>query len=152
MGSLIKLILREDVLNLGEAGDVVKTKPGFARNYLLPQGKAEFATEAKVQQLEHQRRVIEAKRAKDLSDLKGVDKKIRSLKLEIAAKAGEEGKLFGSVTTQQIAKLMAEKGVEMDRRKIDLSEPIKTLGEHTIAIKLDRQVPSEIKLVVVLEE
>ena len=96
MGSLIKLILREDVLNLGEAGDVVKTKPGFARNYLLPQGKAEFATEAKVQQLEHQRRVIEAKRAKDLSDLKGVDKKIRSLKLEIAAKAGEEGKLFGN--------------------------------------------------------
>ena len=151
MGSLVKLILREDVLNVGQAGDVVKTKPGFARNYLLPQGKAEFATEAKVKLLEHQKRVIEAKRAKDLTDIKAVDKKIRALKLEVAAKAGEEGKLFGSVTTQQIAKLMAEKGVEMDRRKIDLKEPIKTLGEHRIAIKLDREVPSELVLVVVLE-
>ena len=152
MSSVVKLILREDVLNLGEAGDVVTTKPGYARNFLLPQGKAEYATESQVKQLEHQRRVIEAKRAKDLQDLQAVDKKIRSLSLEVAAKAGEEGKLFGSVTSQQIGALLAEKGVEIDRRKIDLPEPIKTIGEHVVAIKLDREVPSEVKVVVVLEE
>ena len=152
MSGLLKLILREDVLNLGQAGEVVKARAGYARNFLLPQGKAEFATEARVKQLEHQRRVIEAKRAKDLNDLQAFDKKIRSLALQVAAKAGEEGKLFGSVTSQQICQLLAEKGIDIDRRKIDLGEPIKTLGEHVIRIKLDREVPSEVKLVVVLEE
>lgn len=147
--SVVKLILREDVPNLGEAGDLVTAKPGYARNYLLPQGKAEFATEARVKQLEHQRRVIDAKRAKDLKDLQAVDKKIRSLTLEVKANAGEEGKLFGSITSTQVGELLAASGVAIDRRKIEMKESLKTVGEHKIAIKLDRELVSEVVVVVV---
>ena len=150
--SLIKLILREDVANLGSAGDLVNAKPGYARNFLIPQGKADFATESRVKQLEHQRRVIEARLAKDLKDLQAVDHRIRSTKLEVSAKAGEEGKLFGSITNSQICELLAAKGIEIDRRKIALSEPIKTVGEHTISIKLRGDVVSEVKLVVTPEQ
>lgn len=150
--SQVKLILRDDVANLGEAGDLVTAKPGYAHNYLIPQGKADFASESKVRQLEHQRRVIEARQAKDLKDLQAVDHRIRSTPLEVSAKAGEEGKLFGSITSSQIAELLAAKGVEIDRRKIVLPEPIKSLGEHTVAIRLRREVVSEVKLVVRAEE
>ena len=150
--SLVKLILRDDVANLGEAGDLVTAKPGYAHNYLIPKGKADFASESQVKQLEHQRRVIEARRAKDLKDLQAVDQRIRAITLEVEAKAGEEGKLFGSITNSQIAELLAAKGVEIDRRKIQLSEPIKSVGEHTVTIKLRSEVSSEIKLVVVAEE
>ncbi len=150
--SLVNLILREAVPNLGEAGDVVKAKPGYARNYLLPQGKAEFATESRVKQIEHQRRVIEAKRLKDLGDLQAVDHKIRSLTIEVNAKAGEEGKLFGSITSLQIRDMLAEKGIEIDRRKIDLKEAIKSVGEHKVAIKLHSDVASEVRVVVSAEE
>ena len=150
--SLVKLILREDVANLGAAGDLVNAKPGFARNFLIPQGKADFATESKVKQLEHQRRVIEAKQAKALKDLQAVDHRIRSTKLEVAAKAGEEGKLFGSITSSQIAELLAAKGVQIDRRKIALSEPIRSVGEHIVVIKLRSEVSSEVKLIVRAEE
>ena len=149
--SLIKLILRENVPNLGAAGDLVNAKPGYARNFLIPQGKADFATESRVRQLEHQRRVIEARLAKDLKDLQAVDHRIRSTPLEVSAKAGEEGRLFGSITNSQIGELLAAKGIEVNRRKIELSEPIKTVGEHTIVVRLGADVLSEIKLVVSAE-
>ena len=150
--SLVKLILRDDVANLGEAGDLVTAKPGYAHNYLIPQGKADFATESKVRQLEHQRRVIEAKRAKELKDLQAVDQRIRATTIEVSAKAGEEGKLFGSITSSQIAELLAAKGVQIDRRKIALSEPIRSVGEHIVVIKLRSEVSSEVKLIVRAEE
>ena len=114
----VKLILRESMPSLGEAGDLVSVKPGYARNYLIPQGKALFATESNVQEFEHQKRVVAGKVAKELKDLGAVKARIESLSLEVKARVGEEGKLFGSVTTLQIGELLGESGVEIDRRRI----------------------------------
>src|SRR5574342_472359 len=101
--SSVKLILKESVHNLGEAGDVVSVKPGYARNYLLPQGKAIPATESRVRELEHHRRILAEKAAKELKDLRSRKDQIEALTLEISARAGEGGRLFGSVTSAQIA-------------------------------------------------
>ena len=148
----VKLILKDDVANLGLAGDMVSVKPGYARNFLLPQGKAALASEAKVQELEHHRRLIAEKVTRDLKDLNAVRDRLEQLQLEVEAKAGEEGKLFGSVTPIQIAELIGEKGVEIDRRKIDLDEPIKEIGEHSVPIRLHREVIANVKLKVTAAE
>ncbi|MEE8580544.1 MAG: 50S ribosomal protein L9 [Myxococcota bacterium] len=146
--SLLRLILHEDVPNLGNAGESVSVKPGYARNYLLPQGKAVLATEAKVKQYEHQNRVIAEKLAKEQKDLEALAARLRSVSLEVRAQAGGEGKLFGSVTAQQIAELLAEQGFSIDRRKIGLAEPIKSVGEHDVAIKLRGDLSANVKVVV----
>jgi large subunit ribosomal protein L9 len=148
----VKLILREDVPSLGDAGELVSVKPGYARNYLIPQGKAGFATEANVKELEHQRRVVEAKLAKELASLTAVRKHVEGLTLEVKARAGEEGKLFGSVTSLQIAELLAENGIEVDRRRVQLSEPIKELGEHSVGVKLHRDLVAQIVVTVSAEQ
>jgi len=144
----VQVILSEDVHALGDAGDIVSVKPGFARNYLIPQGKALLATAERVHEVEHKKRVISEKRAKELKDLTAVKSKLDAAKIEIAAQAGEEGKLFGSVTAANLAELLAAKGLEVDRRKIQLAEPIKTLGEHTVAIRLRSDVVAEFKVTV----
>ena len=149
---LVQVILSEDVHALGEAGDIVSVKPGFARNYLVPEGKAVPATAERVHQVEHQQRVISEKRAKELKDLESVKARLDATKLEIEAKAGEEGKLFGSVTAQNLADLLAEKGLDVDRRKIVLTEAIKTTGEHTVAIRLRSDVVAEFKVTVTAAE
>lgn len=146
--ALVQVILSEDVHNLGDAGDVVKVKPGFARNFLIPQGKALPATAARVHEVEHKRRVIADKRSKELKDLESVKIRLEAISLEIAAQVGEEGKLFGSVTSQNLADLLREKGVEVERRKIVLAEPIKTVGEHTITVRLRNDVVASIKVTV----
>lgn len=148
----VKLILREDVPKLGDAGELVSVKPGFARNYLIPQGKAIVATQANVNELEHHKRVISEKVAKELKDLRAAKDRLESFKLEVSAQAGEEGKLFGSVTTLQIAELVAEKGMKIDRRKIELAEPIKEVGEHQVPVRLHREVIAKLKLVVSASE
>lgn len=144
----VQLILREDVVNLGEAGDLVNVNPGYARNYLVPRGMATLATAANIHQLEHHKRVIDENLAKQRKDLESVRDRIQALSLEVSAQAGEEGKLFGSITTQKIAELLADRGVELDRRKIALAEPIKELGEHEITIKLRREFTATVKLTV----
>ncbi len=148
----IQVILSEDVHALGDAGDVVTVKPGYARNFLIPQGKALLATAERVNEVEHRKRVISEKLAKDLKDVTAVKTKLDNTVLEIAAQAGEEGKLFGSVTAQNLADLLAEKGLEVDRRKIQLSEAIKTLGDHTVAIRLRSDVIAEFKVTVTAVE
>ncbi len=148
----VRLILREDVPKLGEAGEVVSVKPGYARNFLLAEGKAMVATEAKVKEFEHNKRVIAEQQSKLMKDLQSVRDKIQSLVLEVTAQAGDEGKLFGSVTAQRIGELLAEKGVEIDRRKIALGEPIKALGEYDIDIKLHREVSAQVHVTVVAQE
>jgi large subunit ribosomal protein L9 len=150
--SLVDLILTDDVPKLGEAGDLVRVKPGFARNYLLPQGKAAVATKAKVKELEHQKRVITEKLAKELKDLEAVKHKIESIVLEFTAQAGEEGKLFGSITAANIAEQLGEKGIEIDRRKLGLAEAIKSVGEHKVALKLRGQLEANVKVVVTAAE
>jgi large subunit ribosomal protein L9 len=148
----VKLILREAVPGLGEAGDLVQVKVGHARNYLLPKGKAVLATEAKVRELEHHRRVVMEKVAKEMKDLEVLRDHLQSVALEVSARVGEEGRLFGSVTAVQIAELLAEKGFEIDRRKIALDEPIKEVGEHGVPIRLHRDLTAEIKVTVNPEE
>ena len=148
----VKLILREDVPNLGDPGDVISVKPGYARNFLVPQGKAIPATDARVKELEHHKRVVAEKVARELKALHVVVKQLESLELQINAKAGEEGKLFGSVTTAQIAELLVEKGFPVDRRKVLLDDPIKEVGEHTVPLKLHAGLVANLKLVVAAEE
>jgi large subunit ribosomal protein L9 len=148
----VKLILREDVPKLGHAGELVSVKPGYARNFLLPQGKAALASEARVKELEHHKRLIAEKVTRELKDLGAMRDRLEQLQLEVAAQAGEEGRLFGSVTPIQIAELIAEKGVEIDRRKIELAEPIKEIGEHSVPIRLHREVIANVRLKVTAAE
>ncbi len=148
----VKLILREDVPKLGHAGEVVSVKPGYARNFLLPQGKAALASEAKVKELEHHKRLIAEKVTRELKDLNAARDRLEQLQLEVEAQAGEEGRLFGSVTAIQIAELIGEKGIEIDRRKIDLAEPIKEVGEHSVPIRLHREVIANVRLKVTAAE
>lgn len=144
----IRLILREDVPKLGYAGDVVAVKPGYARNYLLPTGKASLATSARLKEVEHHTRVIGEQQAKALKDLEGFKQKVESLTLEVEVQAGDGGRLFGSVTMQNVADLLAEKGVEIDRRKLQSDGAIKSLGEHEISLRLHRDLIAKVKVVV----
>lgn len=142
----VKVILSEAIQGLGEAGDLVGVKVGYARNYLLPQGKALLATESKVRELEHHKRVVTEKAARDLNDLKALRDRLESVALEVTARVGEEGKLFGSVTTAHIAELLAEKGYPIDRRKIHLSEPLREIGDHVVPIRLQSDLTAEVAL------
>ena len=146
--SQVKLILSEDVPKLGHAGDVVTVKPGYARNFLIPQGLAIHATEGRIQELEHHQRLIEGRVHKERGDKERERDRIQSVTLEVSTQVGEEGKLFGSVTVVQIAELLAEKGIEVDRRRIELDHPIKETGEHRVPIRLHRDVIAEIRVVV----
>ena len=148
----VKLILREDIDSLGQAGDLVSVKPGYARNFLLPQGKAAIATESRIRELEHHRRAIADRQAKVLKDLAGTRSALEGVRLEVSAHAGNEGKLFGSVTMQQVAELLGEKGFEVDRRRMSTPEPIKTLGEHDVAVRLHRDLIATVKVVVTADE
>lgn len=148
----VQLILQEAVSNLGEAGDLVRVRPGYARNYLIPQGKAIFATDARVKELEHHRRVVNEKVLRQMSELEAVKARIEKLALEIPARVGEEGKLFGSVTVLQIHEKLVAEGFEVDRRRIALGEPIKEAGEHQVSVKLHRDVIAELKVTVTAEE
>jgi large subunit ribosomal protein L9 len=148
----VKLILKEDVSGLGHAGDVVSVKPGYAKNFLVPEGKATVASEARIREVEHLKRQIAEKVAKELADLKKAKKALEALDLEVKAKAGEEGKLFGSVTAAQVAELVAARGFDLDRRKIELAEPIKELGEHSVAVRLHREIVATLRLKVTAEE
>jgi large subunit ribosomal protein L9 len=145
----VKLILREDVPNLGDAGELVAVRPGFARNFLIPQGKAIVATEAGVRALEHQRRVIAERVARERQGLEAERARLHGVELEIAAQAGEEGRLFGSVTAAQIADKLAERGLEVDRRRIALAEPIKQLGDYDVTVRLHREIEATLKVRVV---
>lgn len=144
----VKVILREAVPSVGEAGDLVAVKVGYARNYLLRQGKAFLATDSKVRELEHNKRVVAERAARELKDLRALKDRLQSLTLEITARVGDEGKLFGSVTTANIAALLAEKGFEIDRRKIAIGEPIRAVGDHVVPVRLHRDVTAELKLTI----
>ena len=144
----VMVILREDVPRLGDAGEVVKVRPGFARNFLLPKGKAILATEASVKALEHHQRVIAEKTTRERKTLEAEKARIEAIALEIAVQVGEEGKLFGSVTAAQIAELLEAKGVRVDRRKIELPEPIREAGEHRVPLRLHREVIARVRLTV----
>ncbi len=145
----IEVILTEDIGKLGEAGEVVKVRAGYGRNFLLPQGKAMLATASRVKEIEHQRRVIDELQGKAIAGFKEVARRAGSVGLQFEVQASAEGKLFGSVTNADIAGRMAEAGVEVDRRKIEISAPIKSVGEHEARLRLHREVIVPLKVEVI---
>jgi large subunit ribosomal protein L9 len=130
----MQVILREEVPNLGTIGDVVKVKPGYARNYLLPRGLAIEASGRNLKEVEHQKRVAADKRLREQKTAAAVADKLGTVVLGFTLRAGEEGKLFGSVTNQDIHRALEERGFTIERRRVLLDEPIKTLGEHKVTI------------------
>lgn len=145
----MQVILKEDVHNLGKAGELVKVKEGYGRNFLIPQGKAIMATAANVKQIEHHKKVIAAKTAAAAKDAQAIADKLATIEVQIERQAGEEDKLFGSVTARDIGEALKDKGVTIDHRKLSLGEPIKTIGYHTVDLKLGNGVTGKIKVVVV---
>jgi large subunit ribosomal protein L9 len=145
----IELILTEDVHRLGNAGDVVRVKAGYGRNYLLPQGKAMLATASRVKEIEHQRRVIDELQKKAIAGFQELSRRVLAVNLTFDMQASPEGKLFGSVTNADIAARLAAGGVEVERRKIVIAEPIKTVGDHAVTIRLHREVQTPVVVKVV---
>ena len=142
----MKVILKENIETLGHIGDIVKVAPGYARNYLLPKGLAVEATEKNAKALEHVKRQMAYKKDKALESARNLAGKLGELSVELLHKAGEEGKLFGSVTNMEIAAYLKEKGFEIDRKTIQLSEPIKHLGEFDVPVKIHPEVSATLKV------
>ena len=138
------VILREDVPHLGSIGDIVKVKRGYARNYLLPRGLAVAANTRNVRELEHQRRVVGEKRERVQGTAQALAEKLAAARIVITARAGEEGKLFGSVTNIDVERVLAEQGFTVERRRIQLLEPIKALGEYRVPVSLATGVECEL--------
>jgi large subunit ribosomal protein L9 len=147
----MQVILLEDVSSLGKAGDLVKVTDGFGRNYLIPQKKAILATEKSVKTLEHQKRLVQHRMAKTKKDIQQMAQEIETLSCTFAKSVGESGKLFGSVTTREIEAYLKENGIEVDRKKIHLEEPIKSVGMFNVPIKLHPDVVANLKVWVVQE-
>lgn len=148
----MKVVLRQEVENLGRRGDVVNVARGFARNYLLPKGLALEATPGNLKTIEMKRVAWEAHERRELEAIQALAAKIASTPIRIAKKAGETDTLYGSVTAAEIAEQLHEQGIDIDRRKLQLNEPIKTLGRFQVPLRLHREVTAEIDLEVVGEE
>ena len=147
----VQVILREDVPNLGRTGDVVKVRAGFARNYLLPRHLAVEANQKNLREFEHNKRVSMLRRERQKSHALTLKEKVEALALVIKARAGEEGKLFGSVTNIDIERALREQGFDIERRKIQLPEPLKRLGDFQVAIRLEAEVEASLKVEVAAE-
>lgn len=144
----MKVILSEDVEKLGAMGDTVNVAPGYARNFLLPRKLAVLAESGSAKQIEHERRIIQRREEKRRTEFGVVRDTLDGLEVKITARAGEEGKLFGSVTTAMIAEKINELGHEVDRKDLVLAEPIRIIGEHTVSLHLARDIEANIKVTV----
>lgn len=150
----MKLILRESVDSLGRAGDVVNVKPGYARNYLLPQGLAYMASAANLRRIEEEAKHREEQERRDYLEANRQAARLEDLTISVTARAGDEGQLFGSVTVRDICEKVEESGIdfELDRRAVHLSEPIKSVGEHRVPIRFQSGVEVDLLVVVEAEE
>jgi large subunit ribosomal protein L9 len=148
----MQVILQQDVENLGTMGDVVKVKTGYARNYLLPRGLALVADSKNLARLEHQKRGMAAKKVKAETAAKAEAARLGALAVTIPARAGEEDRLFGSVTNQDIQRALAAQGFEVDRKRIQLAGPIKSLGDFDVAVSLGAGVRATVRVSVVRQE
>ena len=148
----MQVILKEDVHNLGAAGEVVTVRDGYGRNFLIPQGKAAIATAGNVAAIEHQKKLIAAKNAKLMKDASAMKDRLASFEVTVERQVGEEDKLFGSVTSRDVTEALKAKGVELDHKKLHIAEPIKTLGEHVVEVKLGQGVTGQIKVKVVAKK
>ncbi len=148
----MELILIEDVVNLGGIGDLVAVKPGYARNFLLPRKLAILASSKNKARLEHEKRIASFRLTKAKAESAAMAKKLNGVSVTIARKVGEQDKLFGSVTTHDIAQALNDSGVQVDRKHVQLAEPIKALGEYTVPVRLRADVTAQIKVHVVAEQ
>ncbi len=147
----VQVVLTEDLPNVGGSGQLVRVKPGFARNFLVPRGLAAMATKDNVKRIEHERRVAVARASKQRAAAQELAGKLNGVVIQMTAKVGEENKLFGSVTSRDVSEALAEKGFEVDRRKI-VMDPIKELGTHTASVKIAAGVDATIKVDVAPKE
>ncbi len=145
----MKVILRENVPNVGKIGDVLEVADGFGRNYLLPRNLAMLANERNVKEMDHNKRIAASRMAKSKAKAEEDSKQLSGVRISVSKHAGEEGKLFGSVTVREVADLLAEKGFMIDRRDITLPENIRTLGEYAFTVKLHHDVVAKLTLEVV---
>ena len=148
----MKVILKEDVQNLGQQGDVVEVKPGYARNYLMPQKLAILFTKQQKKSIEEAQRVEERKLEREKDQLESVLKQVEELSLSLKMQSEEDSKLFGSVTKLDIVKLLEENGITIDKKYVDLSSPIKTLGEHKVNIMFTKEMSASFTLTVEKED
>ena len=147
----MKIILREDVENLGKAGEVVKVKDGYGRNYLIPRQLAVLANVRNMKALDHDRRTIETRAKKTRKTAEATAATLSAVALTLPAKAGEEGKLFGAITSRDIAEALGKAGVTVDRKAIQLADPIKQMGDYKVKIRVATDVLPEISVSVVPE-
>ena len=147
----MKIILRQDHENLGEAGNIINVKPGFARNFLIPQGIAMTASPQNKKRFENEKKQMNWRKEQEKRKAEELAKQLESVSCTITVQVGEEDKLFGSVTSQNIAESLAAQKYEIDKRKIQLEEPIKSLGIYSVPIKLHTDVEAKVKVWVVKE-
>ena len=147
----MEVILREHVEKLGRRGDVVKVAEGYARNYLLPRKLALAVTEANKRQIEREKKVAEVRELEEKSAAEAVAQRLTQLEIEIARRVGENETLYGSVTSADIAHALAAKGFDIDKKKIQLADPLKALGENTVPVRIHREVTAQVKVKVVPE-
>ncbi len=148
----MEVVLRERIDKLGDSGDVVAVKPGYARNYLLPKRKAVLATPHNIRQVEQEKASAARHEAIEKNESENLAQQLAEVSLQFTRKVGEQDVLYGSVTSMDIAESLQEKGFEIDRRKIDLEEPLKSLGGHNVPIKLHREVTAVVNVEVAREE
>ncbi len=147
----MKLILKDDVKNLGQMGQIVDVSDGYARNFLLPKNLAVEANTKNVKEFEHHKSIILKKAAKVREEMKVLSDKLSSASVTIKANAGEDGKLFGSVTSMDIAEALKTEGFDIDKKKITIEEPIKRLGNYSVHVKIHPEVTSQLQVQVVQE-
>ncbi len=148
---MMEVILRDDIKSLGKAGELVRVKPGYARNFLLPKGLAYEATEGNKKRIVAETKARNVRLAAEKDAATAAAATLSAIALTFTRKAGEEGKLFGSITSQDIADALAAKGQEVDKRKVELDHPIKSLGDHTVAIRLHPEVHADVRVTVAAE-
>jgi large subunit ribosomal protein L9 len=148
----MEVILKEDIANLGKMGEVVRVRDGYARNYLLPRGLVLIANKKSLKVFEHQKRILAGRRERVVRQAQTLAEKLAATALAIPVKTGEEGRLFGAVTNIDIEKALRAKGLDVERRKIELAEPIKNLGDFEVSIRLAADVTATVKVSVVSEE
>jgi large subunit ribosomal protein L9 len=144
----MRVILKKEVQNLGDAGDIVSVKPGFGRNYLIPRGLAIPASEGSVRQLDHQKRLAEAIRKTEFEAAKAMGDKLTGTSITVRREAGEDDRLFGSVTNRDIVEALSAEGIVVDRKAIQLEDHIRSLGLFQVPIRLHRQVTATVKVFV----
>ncbi len=144
----MRVILKKEVPNLGDAGDIVKVKPGYGRNYLIPRGLAIPANEGSLKQLEHQQRLAAAIKKKELDAATAMATSLANTSITIRREAGEDDRLFGSVTNRDIVEALAAEGIELDRKAVQLEDHIRSLGLFQVPVRLHREVAAQVKVYV----